>query len=248
MKKLQSFFLLVVMLTVALCIANIASAQTYNGGMTFGVNFAKWNGDADKFADDLNQGMALEGFKGYNFEVKPRTGICFGIFYEFLVTKRFIIRPELNYTYKGTKFKHDGTITFTYHYDTYTLDVKHDMIMQTNYIELPLLFRVNLNDDDKRTVPYFFAGPSVSYLVVSKMKSKITVDGETDKDSEKFDEFEKFDAGLYGGFGVAFSKSILLELRYNYNFLPIVDEDLNDGYKMKNSMFSIMMNIGFMGD
>lgn len=220
-------------------------AQFNNFGFSFGVNFAKWSGDADSFANDLSFVMNQEGFSGIDFEAKARTGVSFGIFYEYKFNKLLLIRPELTYTMKGAKFRHEGPVTFTYDYETYFVDLKEDLIMVMNYIELPVLLRFNFVDIEKKTVPYLIAGPCISYLVTSKMKVKVDVDGEKETDSEKYDEFESFDWGLYGGLGIAFSKSASLELRYNYNFKPVVKEKYDDGYEVNNSMISINFMMGF---
>jgi len=248
MKRNPFITISVILGLLLIIISNPGFAQFNNFGFTYGVNFAKWNGDADNFANDLSEGMKEEGFTGIDYESKTRNGVSFGMYYEYMFNKRLMIRPELNYTMKGTKFRHDGPVTFNYDYETYYLDLKQDLILVTNYIELPVLMRFNFVNNDKNTVPYVIAGPNISYLVTSKMKVKTEVDDDKDTSNEEYDKFNKFDWGLYGGVGISFMNTMLIELRYNYNFLPVLEEEYNDGYLMYNSMICINLLIGLSND
>ncbi len=84
-----------------------------------------------------------------------------------------------------------------------------------NYIEVPLLLRVNITKNFN-----VHAGGYASYLV----SSKVSGDGDFNFDEDiNADDLNRFDAGLSAGVGVDFSP-ISIGLRYNYGLTTIGKE------------------------
>lgn len=156
------------------------------------------------------------GFKGgvnfsnlYTEDVEDNnvlTGFNVGVFAKLPLTQTFAIQPELLYTTKGAQLEYNnafvnGTATF-----------------KLNYLELPVLFVVNLSENFN-----VHAGPYFAYLI----------DGEATNDSQGTafdvennldnDDFNKFDTGLSVGIGYD-TDNIGFGIRYNYGLQKVGKE------------------------
>lgn len=217
----------------------ISMGQEKKSGLFIGLNMAKWIGDADKFATDLSNGMNQnEGFSGFSFKNRSRVGFAIGFFIDYQIKESLSIQPEIQYIQKGTKFSGSGRITIDDGYSCISYHIDADMIMRTDYLELLVLAKYNLS---KRNVkPYIIAGPGVGYLIVSKMKVKVTVQGsDSDSDTEKYDGFQRVEASLAIGGGFDFSESIRFDIRYQFGLIPVLKDEYDDGFKMRNGGFAI---------
>ncbi|GAB1451548.1 hypothetical protein MASR2M47_16040 [Draconibacterium sp.] len=206
-------------------------SQEKHYGISVGVNFSKWGGDEDLFAQELSNEMNLQdGFSGFDFSPEMRTGINLAFFIEYPIKNSLTIQPELSYSQKGVKFK--GTGSYGDYYDNYSTQV--DMVYQTDYADLVVLAKYYFTNGN--TKPYIFAGPGAGFLVKSTIKVDATVEGESNSDSSDIDMDQKFDANLNVGGGLNFSDQVRLELRYCRGLISIFDD--ND-YKLNNSVISI---------
>ena len=113
------------------------------------------------------------------------TNFGIGGIIELPVYKMFTIQLEPCYLRKGTDFKEEGNPL--------------DFVFETNYIELPVLVKVNFGID----YPYLFAGPTVGYLLTSELRTEL--DGIQFTGDLK-DVTEQFDYGI--SFGTGFEKSL----------------------------------------
>lgn len=218
--------------------------QDKKSGMSFGVNLGKWRGDADQFAKDLTNEINQEpGFSGFSFTNKPRVGFSMGFFIDYPIVNSFSIQPELNFIFKGTKLSSDGLVTIQDGYEQFTFEVTEDVIMQTNYLDLLVLAKYNLSKG--KVKPYILAGPGVSYLVTSKMKIKVTVEDESETDSEKYEGFKNMDASINVGFGLELSKSLRIDARYQFGLVSIFQDQYSDGYNILNGGLAFNLVIAF---
>jgi outer membrane immunogenic protein len=202
-----------------------AVCQEKQGGLSVGLNFGKWTGDDDVFAHSLASEMNMqEGFSGFNFDSKSRTGFSMGFFYDFPINKSLSIQPEISYSQKGAKFSGNGR--FNDYYNSYS--VKSDVVMRLEYIDVVVLGKYSLVEGDVK--PYFVAGLGFGYLISSQIKVSATVDGQSDSNSTKMDGFQKMDAHFDFGVGLDLFESIRLELRYALGLTSVSkEEDLKNG-------------------
>jgi len=222
----RSLWVVAAALFVASLAVPQASAQGIKLGAKAGVNFADVGGS------DVS---TLEAFIGAS--TKSKTGFIAGAFAEFMIGNMFAIQPEVLYSQKGVKFEEQGA----------TLKYKID------YIEVPLLFKVNIPIEGSKVHPNVYAGPAVSF------KSSCKVSGEfgglsADVDCEGQDIIDIFDdeilikstdLGLVFGGGVSFDvggAEVGVDVRYNLGLSKVEDFDPPDD--IKNKVISIMGTIG----
>jgi hypothetical protein len=130
-------------------------------------------------------------------------GFNAGVYATLPISDFIAIQPEILFTTKGSELEYNNAIT--------TGNTK----FRLNYIEVPLLVRVNITKNFN-----VHAGGYASYLV----SSKVTGDGDFDFDEDiDTDDLNKFDAGLSAGVGVDFSP-VSIGLRYNYGLTTIGKE------------------------
>lgn len=149
------------------------------------------------YTDDVDDNNMLTSFNA-------------GVYASFPLTTFIAIQPELLYSRKGAELVYnnafaEGTAKF-----------------KLNYIELPLLVKVNVAKNIS-----IHAGPYVAYLIDAQVKN------ETDSGTFDFeknynnDDFNKFDTGLSAGVGFDLD-AIGIGLRYNYG-LSTVGKERTDG-------------------
>jgi len=130
-------------------------------------------------------------------------GFNAGVYATLPISDFIAIQPELLFTTKGAELKYDNALA------------SGDAKFRLNYIELPLLVRVNITKNFN-----VHAGGYASYLVSSKLTGSGTFDFDQDIDT---DDLNKFDAGLSAGVGVDFNP-ISVGVRYNYGLTTVGKE------------------------
>nr|WP_315241938.1 porin family protein [uncultured Flavobacterium sp.] len=159
------------------------------------------------YTDDADDENVLFGFNA-------------GVYATLPVSDFVAIQPELLFTTRGSELEYNNAL------------IEGNAKFKLNYIELPLLVRVNLTKNFN-----IHAGGYASYLV----SSKVTGDGSFNFEEEfDTDNFNKFDAGLAAGVGVDFNP-ISIGLRYNYGLTTIV-KDGDDSSDLKNSNLSLYLS------
>lgn len=134
------------------------------------------------------------------------TSFNVGVYGTFPVGDILSIQPEVLYSRKGGELTYDNAF------------VSGKTQFKLNYIEVPILLKVNVTDNFNIHV-----GPYVAYLIDAQVKNDAdggTIDFEDDYDN---DDFNKFDAGISAGIGFDFN-SIGIGARYNYGFTNIGKE------------------------
>lgn len=142
------------------------------------------------FTDEADDENILYGFNA-------------GVYATLPVSDFVAIQPELLFTTKGSELEYSNAFA------------SGNTKFKLNYIELPLLVRVNITKNFN-----IHAGGYASYLV----SAKVTGDGDIDFDEDiDADDLARFDAGLSAGIGVDFNP-VSVGLRYNYGLTTIGKE------------------------
>lgn len=130
-------------------------------------------------------------------------GFNAGVYATLPVSDFIAIQPEILFTTKGAELEYNNAFA------------SGATKFKLNYIEVPLLVRVNVTKNFN-----IHAGGYASYLV----SSKVSGDGDFNFDEDiDTDDLNKFDAGLSAGVGVDFNP-ISIGLRYNYGLTTIGKE------------------------
>jgi len=130
----------------------------------------------------------------------------------------FMLQPELHWLQKGYKIQDAASAG--------------DITTTLNYIELPLLARVNFGGSIK---VFAFAGPSIGYLISGTYE-----DDNGEKDATEYLD----DTEVSGHIGIGFGLGTLeLDIRYMAGLSDISDsEDLSD---IKNSSYGVGLTLKF---
>ena len=180
-------------------------AQDNNVNTEFGVKGGL--NMSNLYTDDADDENILYGFNA-------------GVYATLPVSDFVAIQPELLFTTRGSKLEYNNALA------------QGNVKLKLNYIELPLLVRVNITKNFN-----IHAGGYASYLV----SAKSTGDGDFEFENQyDTDDFNKFDAGLAGGIGVDFNP-LSVGLRYNYGLTTIV-KDGDDSSDAKNSNLSLYLS------
>lgn len=185
--KLQSNFLcaLTLFLTASF---GMLHAQDNNVNTEFGVK-GGFN-MSNLYQNDANDDNVLYGFNA-------------GVYATLPISDFIAIQPEILFTTKGAELDYNNVFA------------SGNAKFRLNYIEVPLLVRVNITKNFN-----VHAGGYASYLV----SSKVTGDGDVAFDQRiDTDDLNKFDAGLAAGVGVDFNP-ISIGLRYNHGLTTVGKE------------------------
>ncbi|MFW0737062.1 porin family protein [Flavobacterium sp. T12S277] len=142
------------------------------------------------YSNDANDDNVLYGFNAGLYATLP-------------ISDFIAIQPEILFTTKGAKLEYNNAFA------------SGDSKFKLNYIEVPLLVRVNITKNFN-----IHAGGYASYLVSSKVTGSGDINFEQRIDT---DDLNKFDAGLAAGVGVDFDP-ISIGLRYNYGLTTVGKE------------------------
>jgi len=187
--KLQANFLCAFTLFLSASFGML-HAQDTNVTTEFGVKGGFNMSNLVDSGDDPDDNNILYGFNA-------------GVYATLPISDFVAIQPELLFTTKGSELKYDNAFA--------TGNAK----FRLNYIELPLLVRVNVTKNFN-----IHAGGYASYLVSSKVTGTGDFDFNQDIDTE---DLAKFDAGLSAGIGVDFNP-ISVGVRYNYGLTTVGKE------------------------
>jgi hypothetical protein len=224
MKKL-SFILLVTVFTVSAW-AQKAPAATF--GVKAGISNAGLRGDA---VGNLND---LMDFADGMITTNNRTGFFAGTYATVPLGGGISLEPDLYYTEKGYELK--GALTLK---GLDFLGANAKAQLQQQYIDMPLLLKADLGGGLQ-----VFAGPQVSYLAKSNLKTTSGLLGFNllNKTMDATDKFNRWDMGVTGGVGYQFKNGVNLSAAYDYG-LSKVDANKNvNGY---NTAFKVGLGFRF---
>lgn len=178
--------------------------------LTFGISATSVNAQTN---DSSNAQIGIKG--GLNFsnmytedvdDNNVLTSFNAGIYATIPITNFIAIQPEFLFSRKGSELVYDNAFA------TGTAKFK------LNYIEVPVLLKVNLTKNLN-----VHAGPYFAYLIDGQVTNE-TNNGTFDfEDNFNNDDFNKFDAGLSAGVGLDF-ESIGIGARYNYGLTTVGKE------------------------
>lgn len=192
--KTQIKFLAVIAfagLTLTSVQAQTNSSTSSSTGAQFGVKGGV--NFSNIYSEDIDDNNVLTSFNA-------------GLFATFPVGDILSVQPEILYSRKG------GELVYNNAFVSGTAQFK------LNYIEVPVLLKVNITDNLN-----VHAGPYFAYLIDAQETNDASGDAfdyETNYDN---DDFNKFDVGISGGIGFDFN-SIGIGARYNYGFTTIGKE------------------------
>ncbi|ABQ05341.1 porin family protein [Flavobacterium johnsoniae] len=186
--KMQTNFLCALTLFISASFGML-HAQDNNVNTEFGVKGGFNMSNLYGSGDDVDDNNILYGFNA-------------GVYATLPISDFVAIQPEVLFTTKGAKLEYSGL-------------VDGDAKFKLNYIEVPLLVRVNITKNFN-----VHAGGYASYLVSSKVTG--SGDIEFNEDVNR-DDLNKFDAGIAAGVGVDFDP-ISIGVRYNYGLTTVGKE------------------------
>lgn len=183
-------------------------------GIKGGMNISRISGDDAVASSDSHLGAHL------------------GLIMKYNVMETLIFQPELLYTQKGYNYKYSMN------------DIDYTIKNSFDYIELPLLIKLNVEVGDVRFQP--FVGPAVSYLISAKAKEKLSNDTTTiTRTSDVSDDLNKLAFGFAVGAEFVFQRRFIFGGRYNFGLSNVYKDNLEfQGPEVRNGVF--MLNLGYL--
>jgi hypothetical protein len=180
--------------------AQVAPSIGIRGGLTS----AGVRGDA---MANLN---SLLDFTGGMLKTGNRTGFFVGPYVTLPVSEKFAIEPGLYYSQKGAALKGGLAVKAVE-----LLGVNAHAQLNANYIDVPVLAKATFGGFQ------VFAGPQVSYLVQSNLKTTAGVLGINllNKSWNVTDQFNRWDAGITGGIGYQFANGVNITAAYDHGLM-----------------------------
>jgi len=183
--------------------------------------------------DAVNSLKNLLDFSNGMVSTSNLTGFFAGAYVSVPVDNVISIQPGLYYSQKGYQLK--GALNLK---GMDFLGANAKAILQSQYIDIPLLLNANVGGLQ------IFAGPQISYLVKSELRTTAGLLGVNLLNS-KLDatgQFNRWDAALTGGIGYKFSNGLNLTASYDYGLSKV---DANKNLKSYNQAVKIGLGIDF---
>ncbi|GAB3777666.1 hypothetical protein GCM10028818_25230 [Spirosoma horti] len=155
------------------------------------------------------------------------------LFLDIPLSERVSFRPEVAYVQKGVAIKQG----FDLNVGGFTLPLGATIAYQSQHIEIPLLFKVNLTDGAVQ--PYLIAGPAVSYAFDGRIRTRASALVTTrpfDVDVNYGGMMSRWDVGAVGGLGLSMDAGtgkFFIEGRYTQGFtrqvqVPVVNVNVRN--------------------
>ncbi len=197
-------------------------------GVKAGLSSAGMRGDA---VNNLNN---LLDFADGRITTHNRTGFFAGGYATIPLTDQISVEPGLYYTQKGYELRGNLGIK-----GLEFLGANATSTLQSDYIDIPILLKANLGGGLQ-----LFAGPQVSYLTQSQLKTSAAVLGFNvfNNTTDATRQFNRWDMGVTAGLGYQFKSGFNISAAYDYG-LSKVDANKNvNGY---NNAIKIGVGISF---
>jgi hypothetical protein len=152
-------------------------------------------------------------------DLSSRTGFAAGAYFNYPLTARFGIQPEVLYVQKGARLSEDG----------------FEFKLNLDYIEIPILFVAKFAEAGRGVRPFVGVGPSIGFNTTAKEIEEF--EGVTDEDD--IEEISSTDFGLVFTGGVQFNR-FGVEVRYNLGLMDVEGED--DDFTAKTRSFMILFS------
>lgn len=199
--------------------------QTPSFGIKAGVVSSGIQGDMIKTLTGLKD--LSNGF----VKTSNHTGFFTGISTTIPVSNSFSLESGIYYSQKGYDLK--GTLSIK-GMDFLSANAKSVLLSQ--YIDVPILLKANFNGFR------VFAGPQLSYLIKSDLKTSAGILGLNllSKTIDASTQFNSWDAAMTGGIGYQFENGVNITAAYDYGLLKI------DAHRNANAFnHAVKIGIGF---
>lgn len=153
-------------------------------------------------------------------DTDSRTAFNVGVFAGIQLANILYLQPEVLYTMKGAtqKFDFQGTTIKT--------------TVKLTYLEIPVLFRLNVPVQGSNVAPNFFAGPALAF----KLSAKAKAEGGGQSAEEDIEEVKSTDFSLVFGAGLGVGP-VSFDVRYSLGLSSI--DDSAENADVKNNVISI---------
>jgi hypothetical protein len=163
-------------------------------------------------------------------------GFHMGALIQYNLMKSLVLQPELLYTEKGYNYKYSEEFT----------NIDYSVHNSFDYIEVPVLIKLNVAVEDIQFQPYL--GPAVSYLINGKQKEKLSmVDSGTTvtHENDVADQINKLAFGFAVGAEFVIQKRFIFGGRYNFGLSNVYKDNLDgQGPDVQNGVF--MVSLGYL--
>ncbi|WP_400192355.1 porin family protein [Hymenobacter sp. B81] len=206
-------------LCAALALPSAAQAQGIRLGVKAGVNYTNLAGD---LADEDR----------YESKIGPHAGLMVNVG---LLDDGFLsLQPELLFSQKGFKYAESERM------DALGNRYKFSGKVNYNYLDLPILFKINADG------LFFELGPQVGYLLSVSNDVTTVVNSRTTTNSSTYnnlDNVNRTELGYAAGLGYESDMGLMLGLRYNGGLSKYGKNDSGDFKNARNSAF--MLSLGY---
>jgi hypothetical protein len=177
----------------------------------------------------LKFGISISNLNGAGAEtgLTSQVGFSGGGFLVLNLAGAISVQPEILFTQKGAEFE-SGANYYEYHY---------------SYIEVPILLKLTLANENAAIRPSIYAGPFVSIKASAKRETYLDPDQE-ESSKENLPSVRSIDAGFVVGAGADLRLGpghILLDLRYGISLLNAV----TTGAKITHSVIYVFLGYSF---
>ena len=156
-----------------------------------------------------------------------------GLLMRLYVSESLVLQPELLYTQKGYNYKYTDSVA----------NVDYRIRDSFDYVELPVLLKLNVNAGDVGLQPY--AGAAVSYLVNAKSKETISNDNVSiTYNHDVKDDVNALAFGFLVGADVVIMQKYLVGGRYNFGLSNIWKDGHEGGSDVQNGV--LMLSLGYL--
>ena len=215
-----------ILFIMALTFSAMAMAQTKPTiGVQAGISNSSIKGDAASSFNDL-----LDYADGY-ITTNSKNGFYAGINATIPLSETISVQPGLQFTQKGYEMKGEMAIK-----GAEFLSPNAKATLTSNYIDVPVLLKANLNGLE------LFAGPQVSYLASADLKTTASVVGFNlyKNTFDATEQLNRWDAGIKAGVGYQFENGLKLDAAYD---MGVMKSDANQTMDAYNP--SLQVGIGF---
>ncbi len=219
----RNFLLLVLITASALSFAQ----QRPTFGVRGGVTSAGMSGDAVGNLNDI-----LDFTKGM-ITTADRKGFFAGAYTNIPLGSHFSVEPAAYYAQKGYQLRGELNVKGM---DFLGVNAKSELMYQ--YIDIPVLLKGDFSGFQ------VFAGPQVSYLLQSDLRTTAGVLGFNllDNKMNVTNQFNRLDAGVTGGIGYQFSNGLSIMGAYDHGLTKV---DANRNVSSYNRSFKVGLGFKF---
>lgn len=182
----------------------------------------------------MNNLNNLLDFTDGRVTTQNRTGFFAGVSVGIPLNEQITVEPGIYYSQKGIELNGELGIK-----GIEFLGANARARLQSDYIDVPILLKANLGGGLK-----IFAGPQVSYLASSNLKTNAGVLGINlfNNTLDASDQFNKWDMGVTGGVSYEFKNGFSISGAYDYGLSRI---DANNSVNGYNSSIKVGIGIKF---